>query len=171
VPLSVVYSGSKRAGAAGTGREVPMWYVQRSNTALRRKPEVTTDGSLSAAERLYVSLGGGPQLMVKHGNVHVPFMGGEYGELSQEGNGWRYRTLDGTAYLFEPWNEISGAPSNTPPADLWLLTRISAGSKAAPSACIPTKRRSSDRETGSMIPRGKRAIARLAQRSSARLAT
>ncbi len=64
MPLSVVYSGSKRAGAAGTGWEVPMWYVQRSNTALRRKPEATTDGSLSAAERLYVSLGGGPQLMV-----------------------------------------------------------------------------------------------------------
>src|SRR4051794_36599451 len=36
VPLSVVYTGSARAGAAGAGWDVPLSYVRRSTTSWRR---------------------------------------------------------------------------------------------------------------------------------------
>ncbi len=120
VPLSIVYTGSSRAGAAGAGWDVPLSYVRRSRTPWRRKPAATPDGSVSAAERVHVSLGGGTQLMVPKGDVYVPYAGSEYSELRQDGDSWRLRTLDNLEYRFAPSSSLGtrGDP------DLWMLVEI-----------------------------------------------
>lgn len=120
VPLSIVYTGSSRAGAAGAGWDVPLSYVRRSSTPWRRKPAATPDGSVSAAERVHVSLGGGTELMVPKGDVYVPYAGSEYSELRQDGESWRLRTLDNLEYRFEP---LSSLGTRSVP-DLWMLVEI-----------------------------------------------
>ncbi|HUQ97820.1 MAG TPA: hypothetical protein VM166_00105 [Gemmatimonadaceae bacterium] len=116
VPLSIVYNGSTRAGAAGVGWDVPLSYVSRSRGAFKRKPS-TADGS--AAERIYVSLGGAPQLMVPHGGAYVPYKGTEYSELRSSGDGWVLRTLDNIEYTFSTLQSIGYGNG-----DFWLLTQI-----------------------------------------------
>lgn len=93
VPLSIVYTGSRRGGAAGESWDVPFAYVRRSVSHWRRKPEAAAAGVNSYVERLYVSTGGGRQLMVPNGGVYVPFTSGEYQELRADGSNWRLRTL------------------------------------------------------------------------------
>jgi hypothetical protein len=72
---------------------------------------------------MYVSVGGGEQLMVPHDDVFVPFAGTEYSELRQDGATWTLRTLDNIQYLFTHSGEV-GAPGWNGVEDLWLLTEI-----------------------------------------------
>jgi hypothetical protein len=62
VPLSVVYTGSARAGAAGQGWDIPISYVRRSTSIWRRKPWAylpqTSIEEPRGAKRVTVALGG-----------------------------------------------------------------------------------------------------------------
>src|SRR3954469_5790602 len=62
IPVSIVYTGSTRAGAAGAGWGGPISDVRRSHSSWRRFPGGAQPGTETAAERLYVSIGGGAQL-------------------------------------------------------------------------------------------------------------
>lgn len=116
VPVSIVYTGSARAGAAGAGWDVPLTYVRRQTSTWRRRPSYF-DTSGNAPERIQLVMNGAPQLMVPNGNVYVPFASGQYMELSPNGAGWRARTLDNLEYVFTP-------RGNDPDPELWLLTEI-----------------------------------------------
>lgn len=120
VPVSVVYTGSARAGAAGAGWDVPLTYVRRQVSTWRRRPSYFVDSG-EAPERIQLVMNGSPQLMVPKGNVLVPYAGGQYMELSQSGDGWRARTLDNLEYIFIPASRAV-APGADP--ELWLLSEI-----------------------------------------------
>jgi len=38
LPLSIIYTGSSRVGAAGAGWDIPLSFVRRSYSTTRRKP-------------------------------------------------------------------------------------------------------------------------------------
>src|SRR5262245_26562790 len=70
VPLSIVYTGLTRAGAAGAGWDVPLSYVAWQQPQ-RNRPRA--DGNGEMPRRLLMSLGGKPQRMVQQGGpVYVP---------------------------------------------------------------------------------------------------
>lgn len=100
VPVSIVHTGSPRAGAAGLGWDVPISYVRRSTTAWQRKP--AADDTVGAGERIVVALGGAPSLMVPRGDHYVPFAASDYQELRFEDNVWRLTTLANLEYTFAP---------------------------------------------------------------------
>jgi len=127
VPLSIVYTGTTRGGAAGQSWDVPLWYLRRSVSDWHRKPEATPDGSNRYVERIFVATGGEMQLMVKKGGVYVPFMGSEYQELRAEGDVWRLRTLSNLEYTFTPLAWLEGHVGHGFEKDLWILTEIRDG--------------------------------------------
>ena len=129
VPLSIVYSGSARVGAAGVGWTLPLSYVRLNDSTVRRKPALVGDdaGDHTAPLRVTVSLGGGPQLMVpaSNGLVWIPAIGDAYQELSPSGDGWELRTTGGLVYTFRPVAALAGSgidPSNL--RNVWLLASV-----------------------------------------------
>lgn len=113
VPVSIVYTGTSRAGAAGVGWDVPVTFVRRQVSTWRRRPKgaVLSD---QGPERIQLGLGGATQLMVpRTDGVYVPYAGSEYLELRRSGTGWKLRTLDNLEYTFSPSDQ-----------DLWLATEI-----------------------------------------------
>lgn len=113
VPVSIVYTGAARAGAAGVGWDVPLTFVRRQVSTWRRRPEsaVLSD---QGPERIQLGLGGATQLMVRRADgVYVPHASGEYLELRPSGAGWKLRTLDNLEYTFSPADR-----------DFWLATEI-----------------------------------------------
>lgn len=128
VPVSIQYSGPARDGDAGVGWEVPLSYVRRQASTWRRKPSLESVNNDASAERVFVSLNGASHLMVRHGDVRIPYAGSQYMELSREGLGWTLRTLDNLEYQFLPAALLVGNPAAYP--DLWLLTSITDSARA-----------------------------------------
>ncbi len=125
IPVSIVYTGSTRAGAAGAGWDVPISYVRYSATSWRRFPGGGTPGTDNAPGRVIVSTGGAPQLMVPNANgVFVPQAGSSYGELRRTQSGWTLRTLENIEYEFAPASSIEGPGLGWDDPDLWLLKRV-----------------------------------------------
>ena len=113
VPVSIVYTGAARAGAAGVGWDVPLTFVRRQVSTWRRRPTVAV-ASDNGPERIQLGLGGATQYMVPRADgVFVPYAGGEYLELRRSGSDWKLRTLDNLEYTFSERGE-----------DLWLATEI-----------------------------------------------
>jgi hypothetical protein len=79
IPLSIVYNGSSRVGAAGAGWEVPLSFVRRSQSTMRRKPRwglLDFSQTPRAAERVVMSLAGVPQYMAPTSDPNVFTPGG-----------------------------------------------------------------------------------------------
>lgn len=124
VPVSIVHTGSPRAGVAGVGWDVPLSYVRRSTSAWQRKPRM--GGGDEAVERIFLTLDGSTSVMVPIGDHYVPFVSGAYQELRRQGDSWSLTTIDNVEYTFSPATTIaaaSGGPGIDDP-DLWLLTEI-----------------------------------------------
>jgi hypothetical protein len=120
-PLQIVYTGTTRQGAAGSGWDVPLSYVRLSTSTMWRKPSVELepgDPAARAPTRLFVVLDGAPALMVPSPTaaVFVPFAGDRYMELRLEGPRWVLEALGGPRYVF-------AHEEKTDPG-LWLLQRI-----------------------------------------------
>jgi RHS repeat-associated protein len=132
IPLSVVYNGSSRVGTAGAGWDVPLSFVRRSRSTMRRKPgsglALLTNGVV-AAERVLMSLGGGVQHMVPTSdpNVYRPAAAHSASELRYQPDSrtWQLVTSDGLRYWFAAADTIAPA-SQTRLADpeLYYLTEI-----------------------------------------------
>jgi len=121
VPISVVHSGSPRAGVAGLGWDVPLSYVRRSTKPWHRKPSAYPRPG--AGEQLQLVMGGASSLMVASGDHYVPFVASDYQELRFDEGAWHLTTLDNLEYVFTSATMIT-ADGGMPDPDLWLLTRI-----------------------------------------------
>lgn len=116
IPLSVAYTGSPRAGAAGAGFDVPISFVRRSRDLRGRKPSIQGD---LPPERLFLALGA-PMLMVPSDQAgeYVPFAAGTNYFLREVSGGWVARDVAGRQYFFSDlFSEYDG---------FWLLTEIRA---------------------------------------------
>ncbi|HTK16588.1 MAG TPA: VCBS repeat-containing protein, partial [Acidimicrobiia bacterium] len=104
VPLSIIYTGSARVGAAGAGWDIPLSYVRVSSSATRRKPSVSSSSDLQGVvgEQITVTLGGATTIMVPRSgsDVWIPAVGSEYEELAAVPQGWELRTASGLIYTF-----------------------------------------------------------------------
>jgi RHS repeat-associated protein len=115
VPLSIQYTGTSQAGAAGIGWDIPLSYVRRSASTWHRKPAAASS-AVVVPERIILSLGGGRQVMVPsaQSDVWIPLLGDEYTELRRNADdSWTLSTGSGVDYHFE---------STLP--DLWLLAEV-----------------------------------------------
>ena len=125
VPLSIAYTGSPRAGAAGQGWDIPLSYVRRSTSARRRKPYANHPNSSSeapiGAERVTLSLGGQVTLMSSMAGVWRPTRGSAYMELRETSGGWSLKTLNNLEYVFRSAGSMNSGVSD---ANLWLLAEI-----------------------------------------------
>ncbi len=134
IPLSIVYTGSARAGAAGQGWDVPLTYVRRSTSVRRRKPFAnhpqTNAYQPIAAARVTLSLGGQTQLMRKVNLTWLPARGSSYMELRENGDEWSLKTLDNHEYVFRRPAAVgavaAGALAVRPEVfdGLWLLAEV-----------------------------------------------
>jgi RHS repeat-associated protein len=138
VPLSVIYTGGNRVGAAGVGWSIPISYVRQSTTLSRRKPVhkialQTDDETLpKTAPRLFLDMGSGPMLMSKSNveGVFRPFAAGQHIELTETSDGWIAVDPAGRKFTFsqvlDPNPDLSIPSISTELGDknLWLLTRI-----------------------------------------------
>jgi RHS repeat-associated protein len=126
VPVQITYQGTTRAGAAGSGWDVPLSFVRVSSSTMRRKPSLENSGSVAdaAATRVFVALDGAPMLMVrsKTPGTYVPFASDAYMELTQFGTQWRLEVMGGRRYWFSSAYELSGHSFHD--ASLWLLTKV-----------------------------------------------
>jgi RHS repeat-associated protein len=132
IPLSIVYNGSSRVGAAGAGWEVPLSFVRRSQSTMRRKPRwglLDFSQTPRAAERVVMSLGGAPQYMAPTSdpNVFRPAVARAASELRYQPDtrSWHLYTSDGLHYVFAAADSI--APSSTArltDPELYYLTAI-----------------------------------------------
>lgn len=116
IPLSVVYTGLTRAGAAGAGWDIPISYVAWQSPN-RNRPMATAEHG-ERPPRLMLALDGAPQRMVQvdsSGNRFVPYLSPTYLELLKVGDSWHLKTLNNLEYTFRPYG-TSGA--------LWVLTDI-----------------------------------------------
>lgn len=124
VPLSLVYDGSRRLGAAGVGWDIPLSYVEVSSTLSRRKP----NGSTTVAQRVLLNIDGNATLMVQTDapDIYRPFTADAYGELQRVYNAgaydWHYRAPTGLIYVFTQLGTVD--PSDIWDSSRWYLTRI-----------------------------------------------
>lgn len=119
IPLSVVYTGLARAGAAGAGWDVPVSYVAWQAPERNRPAGEAETGE--PPRRLMLALDGKPQRMVMRDPfTYVPYLADAYMELRWVGGRWRLKTLDNLEYRFAPAIEVGPWRQS----DLWLLTEI-----------------------------------------------
>lgn len=99
VPLSIVYTGSPRVGAAGVGWDIPVSSVRESRSIMRRKPGVV-DGVVP--DRLVMTLGGATALMVPTATpgTFQPLAAPNDYDLVATGDGYTAFDPAGTEYVF-----------------------------------------------------------------------
>jgi RHS repeat-associated protein len=120
LPFELRYTGTGKAGAAGIGWDVPLWYVRRSASKWHRKPALASDlvGEDVFPERVFLSMGDSTQRMVRgpDDGLYLPFAADEYMELREEGATFTLSTARGVDYVF---NHAGIADPS-----LWLLTEV-----------------------------------------------
>lgn len=124
LPLSIGYTGTTRAGAAGSGWDIPLWTIRRSSTTWHRKPSASSNevGHDHVPERITMSLGGTTHRMVPgvESGLYLPFIADEYMELRRSGSAWTLDTANGRRYEFVSAESLGAAGLE----DLWLLARV-----------------------------------------------
>lgn len=124
LPLSIGYTGTTRAGAAGSGWDIPLWTIRRSSTTWHRKPSASSNevGHDHVPERITMSLGGTTHRMVPgvENGLYLPFIADEYMELRRSGSAWTLDTANGRRYEFASAESLGAAGLE----DLWLLARV-----------------------------------------------
>ena len=132
LPLSVVYTGNPRVGAAGAGWDIPLSFVRVSRSTMRRKPSDDASfgwGPDRAPTRVVMTIGGAMQYMVPAAQAHTyrPQTAQSYSELTFDPSTsrWTYDTADGLRYVFVPAStaDTDGGAHNTDP-DWYLLAEI-----------------------------------------------
>lgn len=119
IPLTVVYTG-RGVGAAGSGWEIPLSYIQYDHTFAHRRPKYTGAHVLpTLRERAYLSLLGQGSELVRDGENWVSRIGTL--ELSVRQNSDSWVADDGTGRLYT-FVQLVGL-RNT---GLWLLQSITA---------------------------------------------
>lgn len=118
IPLSIVYTGLTRAGAAGAGWDIPISYVAWQSQR-RNRPGIDSP-DWAPPPRLMLALDGAPQRMVQAdsgGSLFVPYLALSYEELRKVGDEWHLKTLNNLEYVFR-------RDQRAPTQDRWLLEDI-----------------------------------------------
>ncbi|MBI4510125.1 MAG: RHS repeat-associated core domain-containing protein [Deltaproteobacteria bacterium] len=128
LPLSVVYTGSGAAGAAGVGWDIPLSFVRRSTTLSGRKPSTAWNSDEPRAdERVELHLAGSTALMRKltspdpRRRVYRPIVASEYIQLTEwlhdDESYWELNDSRGRRYLFNMIDRLGDYSA-------WYLSRI-----------------------------------------------
>jgi hypothetical protein len=129
LPVRLVHSG-RRMGIAGLGWDLPLSYIQRERSLLRRLPSADANGNVMMSERLVLALNGETHVLVRKGDpvastVWVPREDRPQFEVHDSGPGTGQIVMydgDGRTYTFSNAGPQRGAPLDE--GDLYLLQQI-----------------------------------------------